>query len=132
MKFTVYMEPVAKARARTVIRKGKVYSFTPRETELAEWRIQQAIPHHCIPLSPHTPVKLQATFYLLKPKSIPKKRTAPVTKPDFDNYSKLVADALSEFVYHNDAQITTAIIRKRYGTPPRIEIDVTEDDLSET
>ena len=132
MKFTVYMEPVAKARARTVIRKGKIHSFTPRETELAEWKIQQAIPQNCLALSQYTPVKLQVAAYLPKPKSLLKKRTAPVTRPDFDNYAKLIADALSEFVYYDDAQITTAIIRKRYGTPPRIEIDVTEDDLSET
>jgi len=51
----------------------------------------------------------------------------PVSRPDYDNYAKLLTDALEKFVYKNDSQITRAIIKKRFGSPPRIELTIEED-----
>ena len=130
MKFTVYIEPVAKARARTVVQRGKVHSFTPRKTEWAEWAIRQALvdvtglQYFALPVA----VKIDVTFYIAKPKSAPKKRTMPTTKPDWDNLGKTITDALEKYLYENDSQITTAVIKKRYGSPPRIEIEIEEDE----
>ena len=129
MKFTVYIEPVAKARARTVVHHGKVHSFTPRKTEKAEWAIRQAFLgfYSFRPPITDAPVKIEATFFLSRPKTLPKRKTMPVTRPDWDNYGKLVADALNRYAYVDDSNITTAIIKKRYGSPPRIDIEITED-----
>ncbi|MFC2000183.1 RusA family crossover junction endodeoxyribonuclease [Chloroflexota bacterium] len=123
------MEPIPKARARTVVRNGKVYSFTPRATELAQWELQQSIPEELRGAFPkHTPVRLKIGFYFPRPGSIPKKRRLPTTRPDLDNYLKLVQDALNKIVYDDDAQITTVYMGKRYGSPPRIEIVVEVDE----
>lgn len=132
MKFTVYIEPVAKARARTVVHHGKVHSFTPRKTEKAEWAIRQAFLdfYGFRPPVTDAPVKLEATFFLQKPKSAPKRKTMPTSRPDWDNYGKLISDALQGYAYLRDSQITTAIVKKRYSSPPRIEIEIT-DDLGE-
>ena len=51
----------------------------------------------------------------------------PCVEPDGDNYEKLLNDALKGKVFANDGQITTCITRKRYGSPPRIEVEIEED-----
>jgi Holliday junction resolvase RusA-like endonuclease len=53
--------------------------------------------------------------------------TKPVSRPDADQYMKLLMDALERFLYEDDAQITTIYIAKRFGTPPRIEFEIIED-----
>lgn len=45
---------------------------------------------------------------------------------DTDNFNKLVLDAMSGRVYHDDKQITDLHTRKRYDKEnPRIEINIT-------
>lgn len=39
----------------------------------------------------------------------------PSTKPDWDKMGRSVGDALNGICYRDDAQITTAIVRKRWG-----------------
>lgn len=73
------------------------------------------------------PLRLEATFYRERPKFLPKRVTMPVSRPDYDNYAKLLTDALEKFIYKNDSQITTAVIRKRFGSPPRIELKIDID-----
>jgi len=123
----IYVEPVGKARARTVMtKKGKYHSYTPKKTAHAEAMIREAV----LSLGSWEagiPLRLEATFYRVKPKSTPKRVTLPVTKPDLSNYLKTLEDALEKFVYQNDSQITTAIIRKRFSFPPRIELILEED-----
>jgi Holliday junction resolvase RusA-like endonuclease len=38
-----------------------------------------------------------------------------------------VEDALTGYAWDDDSQIVTAIIKKRFGSPPRIEIDIQLD-----
>lgn len=42
----------------------------------------------------------------------------PVTKPDFDNLAKLVADALAGVAFHDDAGVADGIVHKRYAGGP--------------
>jgi Holliday junction resolvase RusA-like endonuclease len=91
MKFTVNMPPVPKARARTIIRAGRVHSFTPRETEEAEWYIRQTFILEAGPyqiLHMPTPIRLYVIFYTPKPKSTPKKITLPIHRPDYSNLAR--------------------------------------------
>lgn len=46
----------------------------------------------------------------------------PISKPDFDNYAKNVADALNTIFYSDDAQIIGGIVEKYYSEKPRLEI----------
>jgi Holliday junction resolvase RusA-like endonuclease len=123
----IYVEPVAKARARTVKTKGgKIISFTPRKSAHAEALIRE----HVMSLGKFEagiPLRLEATFYRDRPKSLPKRVKLPMSRPDIDNYTKLLTDALEKFVYANDSQITTALIKKRFGAPPRIELVLEEE-----
>ena len=132
MKTVIYMEPVGKARARTVRRKlkgggEKVMSYTPQKTVDAEKVIQDAI----VGLNTFFPkgvaLRLTATFFRSRPIAMKKHVTLPVTRPDWDNYGKLLSDALNGLMVHDDGQISTAIIRKRYGDVPRIEFDLQVD-----
>lgn len=73
------------------------------------------------------PLRLEATFFRARPKHLPKKVTMPVSRPDVDNYTKLLTDALNKFVFPDDNQITSLYVKKRFGSPPRIELEITQE-----
>jgi len=127
ISFTAYGQPIPKARARTVrLPNGIVRSYTPKKT--ASW--EESIRTQALDYRPEKlldgPLELEATFYLLKPKSRPKKHIYPATKPDLDNLCKSVTDALEGLIYTNDSRFVDKIIRKRYGDPPRVEVEIRE------
>jgi len=129
MKLTLYVEPTPKARPRigTSRKTGKKYAYTPKPTVHAENLIRDRVMETDQSFEAGTPIKLVATFFRVKPKSTPKRVLLPVTKPDWDNMGKLLGDALEHFVYYSDSQITTALIKKRFGSPPRIELEMSVD-----
>jgi Holliday junction resolvase RusA-like endonuclease len=61
------------------------------------------------------PVALLATFMLVRPKSVPRKRWAPVVAPDLDHYVRALGDALSKVAVEDDAQIVTITTSKVYA-----------------
>lgn len=137
MTITVYGNPVAKARARTVRGKdGKIHSYTPAKT--AKW--EDVIRADAIQALSQKGGKmlegaldLTAVFYLQMPLSIPKKRrqfALPTKRPDLDNLLKAVKDALRGIIYRDDAQIVNVNCYKRYANeitlPPCIVIDIVE------
>jgi len=127
MKTTIYVEPVGKARPRSTVRKGRVITYTPQKTAHAENLIRDKTMGLGRYFERGTPLELTAVFFRDRPKSTKKDVRLPVTRPDWDNYGKLLTDALEKFVYANDSQITTALIKKRFGSPPRIELEIEED-----
>lgn len=70
------------------------------------------------------PLLLEVTWYRPKPKSWPKSRNLPTTKPDLSNYTKLLEDALNGIVYQDDARIVTAVLAKRFDAQERVEVRV--------
>ena len=82
--------------------------------------IGKMLPHGWVPAK--GAVRLQLRFYLAKPKTMPKGRTAPIVRPDIDNYIKLVMDALNELVYSDDSQIVYIEAHKMYSDVPGTEI----------
>lgn len=48
----------------------------------------------------------------------------PTIRPDYDNLSKAISDALNKVVWQDDAQVVTATIHKRYSERPRTEISI--------
>lgn len=127
MKMIIYVEPVGKGRPRTVRRGDRTITYTPHTTAHAESLIREAVMKLDETFAGKTPLRLEATFYRVRPKSLSKRITMPVSRPDIDNLYKTLGDSLEKFVYPNDSQITTAIIKKRFGSPPRIELVLTED-----
>ena len=133
--FVVPITPVGKARTRTVTRNGKTHSYTPEKTLQAEERIAwefSLLIHlpfaEAYPAFPGSePVSMVVTAYSPRPKTCPKTRIMPVVVPDVDNLGKTIMDALNGWAYYDDKQITTLLVRKRYGSPARLEITLSED-----
>ena len=124
MKLIINQEPIPKARARTVVRNGRVMSFTPKATANAEASIRAQISQDKLFYAAGIPLAIKMWFYISKPPSVSKKRTMPVTRPDIDNYCKLVLDACNKYLWADDSQIVSLEALKRYGNPPRIELEV--------
>lgn len=130
LKTVIYVEPTAKARPRSTVIHGRVHTYTPKKTRNTEAMIEAMIRTQVMELGAFQdgiPLRLEATFYRERPKALPKRVTMPVSRPDYDNYAKLLTDALEKFVYKNDSQICTALVRKRFGSPPRIELTIEVD-----
>lgn len=85
------------------------------------------------PKAPYAePVELQICFYMPVPKSWSKEtlkkfedgRLYPDKRPDEDNLSYLVTNALKGIVYDDDKRICNKRTFKRYSNRPRTEIVV--------
>ena len=124
MRLTILQEPIPKARARTVVHNGRVMSFTPKGTRDAEDAIRAEIVRQKLTFDGKEPLSVSLLFVLAKPPSVPKKRARPITRPDLDNYVKLVMDACNGYLWRDDSMVCGMAAEKVYGEPPRIEIQV--------
>jgi Holliday junction resolvase RusA-like endonuclease len=73
------------------------------------------------------PVILNLTSYQSWPEEIPEydwDTAVPFTSPNCYDLLKLVMDALHGSVWKNDGQVVGGNTRKRYGSPPRVEIEL--------
>lgn len=122
IKFMVYGQPIPKARARTVLRGGKVMTFTPAKTRSWETLVALEANRYVHKLL-EGPVALTVNFFLVKPRST--KRKWPTVRPDLDNLLKSVKDALCGRVFRDDAQVVRCEMGKYYTCElPRVEIEV--------
>jgi Holliday junction resolvase RusA-like endonuclease len=123
-------EPVAKARARTVSRNGKIRSYTPDKTKIGQETIKRLLePYLGNCFSPHIGIKLTCCFYRTKSIWLPKRETLPFRKSDLDNFIKGLSDSISKshskkntdrrYLIPDDAQITTLVARKRWSPTGR-------------
>ena len=60
------------------------------------------------------PVLLDLTFVLPRPKSLPKRVSYHLKKPDVDKLARCVLDGLTGVVYRDDSQVVTVSAHKRY------------------
>ncbi len=78
------------------------------------------------------PLYLEVTFFIKHPKCSAKKEALIqgkpcATRPDLDNYIKLILDAASNGVLYNDDNIITSLLAKKiYDPEPRTEIIIYE------
>ena len=68
------------------------------------------------------PVVVDISVFIMKPKSWPKHRVHADTKPDVDNYAKLICDCMEGIIYTNDSRIVRLSISKYLDTNPRVEV----------
>ncbi|MFH1088206.1 MAG: RusA family crossover junction endodeoxyribonuclease [Chloroflexota bacterium] len=126
----IYVEPVGKGRPKFRAQGKHVMAYTPAKTRHTEAMIETAIREQVMAFGrfdPGVPLSISATFFRPRPTHLPKRVKMPVSRPDLDNYAKLLQDALEKYVYPNDSQLTTMKYRKRFGTPPRIELVIQEE-----
>lgn len=132
--FTIPGKPQGKARARTFYNpktKG-MSSITPEKTVLYENLIStcymQAAGEGRFPDESYLLVRIQA--YFEPPKSASKKakvemlegKILPAKKPDIDNITKAVLDALNGVAYRDDTQVVEIRARKQYSEKTRVEV----------
>lgn len=78
------------------------------------------------------PIELSVSAYYLRPKSHTAKRaTAPgsewkASKPDADNISKLLKDALNTVAWRDDAQVVSLHVWKQYADTARVSVRIVE------
>jgi Holliday junction resolvase RusA-like endonuclease len=135
LEAVIFVEPVAKGRARVAVVNGHAHGYTPKKTANAEAliiaSIRQQVGQDGVVFEAGVALRLDATFYRVRPKHLPKRVTMPVSKPDCDNYGKLLLDALNHFAFQDDSQVTTLVLRKRFAGPeqqPRIELRIREEE----
>jgi Holliday junction resolvase RusA-like endonuclease len=71
------------------------------------------------------PVRLSVVFYLLKPRSVPKYKQHPTTKPDLDKLIRAVLDSLTGILLRDDSLVVMIAAEKTYGDPPGAVISIT-------
>lgn len=48
----------------------------------------------------------------------------PCKKPDIDNIAKVILDSLNDIAYHDDTQVVSLCVVKKYAETPRVEVEI--------
>lgn len=138
LKFTIYCNP--KGWARPVHLKTHTFDAnvsTKQDIRIEIFRqLEQLGYSNFAPISGE--VTLEMDVFKSIPKSIPKYKKIlseagiilPISKPDFDNYIKLLADTLNNILFVDDAQIVVGNVRKFYSFTPRFEFTIKFKELN--
>lgn len=113
-------------------RKGKHGFYDPshQRREQIRWQVK---PH--APLDPLCgPIEVTIHFYMPIPKATTAARRRHminntlmhVVRPDVDNLSYLIVNALKDIVYKDDSQIVSLHIHKRYSEDPKTVVQIKE------
>jgi len=132
LRFTVPGQPVAKGRARSAVRGGRVVHYTPVKTMDYERRVRLAaqdameVLGRDVLIAGAVSVRLVATFEIPASWSKAKRSAADMhtIKPDLDNVVKAVFDGCNNAVWLDDCQVCALDASKGYGTVPGVEVVV--------
>lgn len=136
--FRVNGIPQGKARPRFT-KGGRAY--TPQKTRRYEEAVREAAllaaqAQGFVKHDKDTPLEACVTAWFPVPASWPKKKRAaalsgalyPTGKPDADNIAKAVLDAANGIAFHDDRQIVSLTVRKRYtfrdDDSPRVVVHI--------
>lgn len=132
IKITFPYEPKPKLRPRFRIMYGRIATITPPETKQFEYLISEYYcfnaQHYCFEKG--VPLSIELEFGMPIPASATKKSkidmqagiVLPAKKPDIDNLTKSVLDALNGVAWHDDAQIVEIKASKIYSGSPYIKM----------
>lgn len=74
------------------------------------------------------PIRLTVAIFLPRPKSLPRRVTAHIKKPDCSKLLRNIEDALTGTLWRDDAQIVRLAVAKGYAiTQPHVRITVSDD-----
>lgn len=134
--FIIPGDPQGKGRPRFT-RNG--HAFTPDKTRSYEDAVKYYYQAQCHydPFPKDTPlvVTIEAIFGLSKSDSMKKRQAKlcglmrPTKKADADNIAKIVCDSLNGVAYHDDSQVTTLHVVKRYGVEPCVKVWISKEAL---
>lgn len=111
------------------------HAYTPEKTKLYEYAMRQWFIReypYFVPFEGRVKVTIIAYFTI--PKSTSKKKEAemlsenisPTKKPDIDNITKIVLDAMNTFAFKDDTQVIKLQVEKKYSNTPRIYVKIEE------
>tara|TARA_R100000353_G_C6510034_1_gene196384 strand:- start:2775 stop:3380 length:606 start_codon:yes stop_codon:yes gene_type:complete len=125
--FTIMMDPVAKGRPRFT-KNGRTY--TPKKTKEAMEKIAfQVEKERKYIIKKPNAISVYMRFFCKRPKRLGKgDAVLKTTKPDVDNYIKLVLDACNcARVWEDDSQVVEVLAQKWYCSDiaePQIQLQV--------
>ena len=128
MKIVIIGDPVAQERPRFRVHNIKgiqiVQAYDPPKSK--KWKKEVAKQASRQPIvMMEGALFLKIVFYILKPKSVPKKRIFPEVRPDLDNYVKAVKDGLSGVCWNDDSQVVQCLSSKNYTQDTaRVEVEI--------
>lgn len=134
MKFSLNIKPKGKERPRFVRRGKYVSTYTPKTTLKYEEIIRNAFVEQCIGKYDKEyvgAVKVSIWAHFEPPKSYSKERREEliknvyhINKPDLDNITKSILDALNGVAWKDDSQICDLEVHKCYEIENRIEVEI--------
>ncbi len=123
---TLPIEPMPKLRPRFRVVRGRVFTHTPYATKTFENEVAALYLTRAkgLKFEAHEPLQVKIEFYMQHPKSFTKKKIQAIedglfkhtVKPDLDNLTKALLDALNDIAWHDDAQIVDLQVCKEYTT----------------
>lgn len=125
INFFVHGNPVAQGRPRFFRRGSFVGCYDPSKSKSWKETIAWQAVENKVPLLDGA-LDMRLVFSLKRPKTLPKKVVHHVKKPDLDNLTKAVKDALNGIAYKDDSQIISCMALKRYGEPLGVQIQIYE------
>lgn len=133
INLTIPLEPVPKGRPVFATHSNYVSAHTPPKTkrfeqDVALFYIQSNSPK----FEKGAPLSVTIEFGMAIPKSTTKKRKNEMlqgliqhtVKPDLDNLTKAILDALNDLAWHDDAQIVELNVNKVYTDNPYIQLSI--------
>lgn len=131
-KLVIPGKPLGKQRPR-VLKTGVTY--TPKETVNYEAVVKALyIEKYAMEKPFEGPVSVEIVALYQIPKSASKKRKEamkrgaikPTVRPDVDNISKIITDALNGVAYLDDKQIIECSVNKCYAEAPAVLVSISE------
>lgn len=132
IKFVVYGEPVAQGRPRASRVAGHVRMYDPAKSRSYKDYVRLVAAEQSPEKLLEGPLVVLLKVFKPIPRSFSKKKAEqaegcivrPVTKPDVDNYVKILCDALNGVIWRDDSQVVELNVGKYYGNKPRIEVEI--------
>jgi Holliday junction resolvase RusA-like endonuclease len=126
-RYLIPWKPTAWARPRARVFNGRAQFFTSSKARTASEAIRTLLSAQQALLHPRpTPVSLWVNFLVQRPVRAPARVMWPTTRPDIDQYLKLLLDAGNGILWEDDSQVVQINMLKVFAPDgkPRIELSV--------
>lgn len=131
IEFRVYGIPQTKGSTKAFMRPGMRFPVVTNDnTKNKAWagtvaEVAQRVKVSIGALAPmEGPLCIRLSFYLPRPKSIPKRVAYPTKRPDLDKMVRSVKDALTGVLYRDDSQIVSIVADKEYSEEPGVHVSL--------
>lgn len=134
IEFFIPSTPVAQGRPRISTFGGKARAYDPKKSSDYKSWVRQCAVDYMGSMGKEmyqrdVALCMRLEVSIVRPASKPKRCQIPTTKPDCSNYAKGIEDALNSICYHDDSQLSTIMVKKRYAERPGVLVLIWQDKL---